>query len=344
VPLSPYEIASKLSYFLTGSMPDGDLFVAAESNQLGTDEQIATQARRLLQTQRAREQVRTFHQQWLGLDQLPTISRDVPEIGAGAQELGAQWLASLDRFIDHVYWEVGSASALFESKRVFLTPKLAALYGVPVNTSEPFTAADLADRSGLLTQPALLAMLAHSDQSAPVLRGVFVRERLMCLLVPPPPPTVNVVPPDPDPNATTRERFRVHTEKMECSGCHSMIDGIGFGFEAYDQHGRYRTTENGIPVDVSGQVLGTSDAQLDGAFQGTAELSARLGTSRRVRDCLATNWYRFAFGRIETVQDECSLNDVKDRFDRSGGDLDELLVAITQSVAFRFRPALEASP
>lgn len=340
LPLPPYELASKLSYFLAGSMPDATLFAAAETNRLQTDEQIASEARRLLQTPRARETVRTFHRQWLGLDQLPTLSREVPELGVGAQELGGDWLASFDRFIDHVYWEVGNAAALFDSKRVYLTPKLAALYGIASNAAEPLTPAELADRSGLLTQPALLAMLAHSDQSAPVLRGVFVRERLMCLPVPPPPPTVNVVPPDPDPNATTRERFRVHTEKAECSGCHVLIDGIGFGFEAYDQHGRFRSTENGLPVDVSGEVLGTADPELEGVFQGTAALSARLAGSRRVRDCIATNWYRYAFGRMETPQDTCSLDDVKARFDRSGGNLEELMVAITQSVAFRFRPAI----
>jgi len=340
VRLSPYELASRLSYFLTGSMPDAVLFAAAASDELATDEQIELQARRLLQTPRARDTVRTFHQQWLGLDLLPTISREVPELGVGAQELGAQWLSSFDRFIDHVYWEVGNVGALFSSKRVYLTPKLATLYGVTPTSTDALTSADLPDRSGLLTQPALLAMLAHSDQSAPVLRGVFVRERLMCLPVPPPPPTVNVVPPDPDPNATTRERFRVHTAKAECAGCHSLIDGIGFGFEEYDQHGRFRAYENGLPVDVSGEVVGTEDSQLDGAFQGTAALSARLANSRRVRDCIATNWYRFAFGRIETTQDECSLNDVKARFDRSGGNVQELLVSIAQSVAFRYRPAL----
>lgn len=341
VPLSPYQVASRLSYFLTGSMPDAALFAAAAANELATDEQIAAQARRLLATERAKETVRTFHEQWLGLDSLPKISRELPELGIGAQELGQDYVTSFNLFIDHVYWEAGNVAALFDSKRVYLTPRLAKLYGADTS-AEGVAAVDLPDRSGLLTQPGLLALLAHGDQSAPVLRGVFVRERLMCLPVPPPPPTLNVVPPDPDPNATTRERFRVHTEKAECSGCHMLIDGIGFGFEAYDQFGRFRSTENGLPIDVSGQVLGTGDPELDGAFEGTAALSTRLAQSRRVRDCIATNWYRYAFGRMESPADACSLDSVKERFDRSGGDLDELLVAITQSVAFRYRPATEA--
>jgi hypothetical protein len=342
VPIGPYQLATKLSYFLTGSMPDAPLFAAAQANQLSTDQEIANQARRLLATPRAKETVHTFHQQWLGLDSLPSVSRDIPELGLAAQDLGGEWTASLNRFLDYAYWEVGNVSALFDSKVVFFTPKLLPVYGQTAS-AEPFTALTFPDRAGLLTQPALMALLAHSDQSAPVLRGVFVRERLMCIPVPPPPPSVNVTPPDPDPSATTRERFRVHTESDECKGCHAMIDGIGFGFEAYDQFGRYRTVENGLPIDVKGEVLGTGDPSLDGAFEGAPALSARLAQSRRVRDCVATNWYRFAFGRMETSADACSLDDVKARFDKSGGKLDELLISITQSVAFRFHPATQVS-
>jgi hypothetical protein len=343
VAIGAYQLASKLSYFLTGSMPDAALFAAAQANQLSTDEEIAAQARRLLATPRAKETIHTFHQQWLGLDSLPSISRDLPELGVAAQDLGSDWLASLNRFLDYAYWEVGNISALFDSKQVYLTPKLLPLYGQAVAANEPFTTVTLPDRAGLLTQPALMALLAHSDQSAPVLRGVFVRERLMCLPVPPPPPSVNAIPPDPDPNATTRERFRVHTASQDCKGCHALIDGIGFGFEAYDQYGRYRTVENGLAIDVKGEVVGTGDPILEGAFDGAQALSARLAQSRRVRDCVATNWYRYAFGRMETSADTCSLDDVKARFDKSGGDLDELLVSIAQSVAFRFRPATQVA-
>jgi len=339
IALGAYELASRLSYFLTGSMPDAELFAAAGADQLSTDEEVTAQAERLLATPRARDVVRSFHHQWLGLASLPSVAREAEDVVGGAQELGADWLESFDRFIDHVYWESGSVDQLFASKRVFLSPRLAGLYGASVPEGD-FTGVDLEERAGLLTQPAVLAMLAHSNQSAPVLRGVFVREHLMCLPVPPPPPTVNVVPPDPDPNATSLERFRVHTEKSECAGCHKLIDGVGFGFEAYDQLGRFRTVENGLPVDASGEVFGTADPELDGMFSGLAELSQRLGQSRRVRDCVATSWYRFALGRLETDADACSLDGVKEKFTTSGGDLDGLLLSIAQSVAFRFRPPL----
>jgi hypothetical protein len=119
-----------------------------------------------------------------------------------------------------------------------------------------------------------------------------------------------------------------------------MIDGVGFGFEGYDHLGRYRTTENGLPVDTRGEVVLATDSALDGPFTGVSELSARLSQSQSVRDCVAAGWYRFAFGRLETEADACSMNEVKLGFQKSGGNLRELFVAITRSVAFRNRPAI----
>ena len=129
-------------------------------------------------------------------------------------------------------------------------------------------------RFGLLTQPGLLALLSHSDQTAPVMRGAFVRERILCDAVPPPPPNVNAIAPDPDPNATTRERFRQHTEQAVCSSCHQLIDGIGFGFERYDQLGHYRSLENGLDVDESGDVVAMQEEGLNGPFAGAGELGS----------------------------------------------------------------------
>lgn len=340
IALDPYEIAARLSYFLTGSMPDATLFAAADNNELQTDAQIETQTRRLLETPRARDVVREFHHEWLGLDGLPDIVRSSIDLPSDQDWLGKDLLTSFDMFIDRVFWEQGNYTALFESKDVYLNGHLAPLFNVSYTQSD-FALNQLQDRSGLITQPALMTILAHPNQTAPVQRGVFVIERLMCLSVPPPPPTVNNTPPDPDPSLTTRQRFDVHTKNPECAACHNMIDGVGFGFEAYDQIGRYRTSENALPVDASGDVE-VSDATLDGKFNGAAELAARLEASPRVRDCVANSWYRFALGRLETQADLCSLKDIRAKF-AANGQLQDLLVAITQSVAFRYRPATGAA-
>jgi hypothetical protein len=227
------------------------------------------------------------------------------------------------------------------SPKVFLSDKLAQAYGAPVPSDPNVPVSMATQRSGLMTQPAIMALFAHSDQSAPVLRGVFVREKLLCLEVEPPPPNVVAVPPEVDPTATTRERFAQHTADPNCAGCHAMLDGVGFGFERYDQIGRYRDTENGLPIDDSGEVVASLDASLDGEFHGAAELAAKLANNGTVRDCIATQWYRYAMGRVEDQSDQCSLEQVKQRFSTSNGVFRELLVGIVLSDAFRYLPALE---
>jgi hypothetical protein len=339
VALDGYQLASRLSYFLTGSMPDPALFDAADAGKLQSPTEIETQARRLLETPRARSMVRDFNQQWLQLDSLAGLARNAPDASTDVKGIGDDYRESLQEFVEHAFWDQGDLKSLFLSPVTYVNARLAGVLGVPAPDSgfAPVNAAD--GQIGLLTQPALMAMLAHSDQSGPVQRGVWVRERILCLDVPPPPPNLNPVAPDPDPNLTTRARFAVHTSSPACAPCHRMIDGTGFGFENYDQLGRYRTVENGLDVDASGEMVATGEAAVDGPFTGVAELSQRLAASDRVQRCLATNWYRYAMGRVETEADGCSLQDVQKKFASTGGQFKELLVALTLTDAFRYRPA-----
>jgi hypothetical protein len=285
-----------------------------------------------------------FMQQWLGIGRLEGAAREAADVNHGPIELVPDWRASISAFLEDAVFTQGTVSALFTSPTIFVTPKLAPLYGVPAPESGVSAVTRAGERFGLLTQPALMALLAHADQSAPVLRGAFVRERIMCVEVEPPPPEVNPTPPDVDPNATTRERFRQHTADPTCAGCHTLIDGIGWGFEQFDQFGRFRVTENGLAIDTTGEVVETGDPELDGPLTGAEQLANRLATSSRVRDCVATQWYRYAMGRMEEPADVCSLNDAKARFAESGGNFRELLVGIVLSDAFRYRPAMGGTP
>jgi hypothetical protein len=344
VALGPYELGARLALFLTNSTPDDTLLAAAATGALASDADIEAQARRLLESSKAHGMASDFMQQWLGMGRLDGAAREADDVNAGPIELVPDWKASLGAFLENAVFTQGTVSALFTSPTVYVTPKLAPLYGAPVPETgvAPF---DLpGQRHGLLTQPALMALLAHADQSAPVLRGAFVRERIMCVEVQPPPPDVNPTPPDVDRNATTRERFRQHTADPYCAGCHVMIDGIGFPFEQFDQFGRFRETEFDLPIDTSGQIVETGDPELDGPLTGAADLAARLAVSSRVRDCVATQWYRYAMGRVEEPGDVCSLNDAKERFRASNGNFRELLLGIVLSDAFRYRPAMGGTP
>jgi uncharacterized protein DUF1592/uncharacterized protein DUF1588/uncharacterized protein DUF1595/uncharacterized protein DUF1587/uncharacterized protein DUF1585 len=340
VALDSYQLAARLSYFLTGSMPDAELFRAADAGALSSSGEIELQARRLLETGRARAMVRDFNRQWLQLDQLSGLARNVPSGVADVKGIGADYRESLQQFLDQVFWEQGDLRSLFLSPVTFVNARLGGVLGLPAPETGYAAVNDAPGRVGLLSQPGLMAMLAHADQSGPIQRGVFVRQRILCLDVPPPPPGLNPVAPDPDPSLTTRERFRVHTAAPACSFCHKLIDGTGFGFENYDQFGRYRTQENGLPVDASGEMLATGEAAVDGTYTGVLELSNRLALSPAVERCFSTNWYRYAMGRVETEADGCSLREVEQKFSASGGQLKELLIAVTLTEAFRYRPAI----
>lgn len=343
IPLGGYELASRLAFTLWGSAPDPELLTAAASGRLATPADVEREARRLLADPRAHDIVRDFSEQWLGLSRLEGAAREGSELDP--KVLTRALRQSLITFLDATYFgEKPSFSELFKSPKLFLNDALAGIYGGSASSAAFQEQIATEPRFGLLTQPGLLAVLSHSNQTAPVIRGVFVRERFLCLPVAPAPPNLNAVPPDPDPNATTRERFRQHTEQAACSFCHQLIDGVGFGFERYDQLGRYRATENGFDVDDSGNVLQTGEPALEGPFTGVAELAERIAASPRARDCLATNWYRYTFGREEQPEDSCSLGQVKERFATSGGDLKELLIGLTLTDSFLYRPALKEAP
>jgi hypothetical protein len=339
IALGPSELAGRLAFTLWGSVPDAALLSAATEGRLQTAEDVEREARRLLEDGRARALVRDFSEQWLHLGRLEGAVREGAEVAPAT--LADAWHESLTRFIEHAYFgEGGSFEQLFTSPSVWVNTTLGPLYDAPEATAEFAPVALPGPRAGLLTQPGLLALLSHANQTAPVIRGAFVRERILCDAVPPPPPDVNVIAPDPDPNATTRERFRQHTEQAACASCHRLLDGIGFGFERYDQLGNYREIENGLEVDESGEVVGTGEEGLDGPFAGAAELSYKIANSPRARACLATHWYRYTFGRREQAEDTCSLTQVQERFASSNGDLKELLVALTLTDAFLYRPAI----
>lgn len=338
--LNPWETASRLSYLLWASMPDAELFDAAENLGLETKEQIAAQARRLLEDPRARPAVSNFHQQWLDYDRISNVGKDATLFPEWSSSIGALMREETRAFLDDVVFSpAGNLSQLLTSPRTFLNAELAALYGASGPTGAAFEPVTLSatERAGVLTLAALLTINAHSNQTSPVHRGLLVRERFLCDLVPPPPPDVMVQAPDPSTGATARERFAAHSANAACAACHSLMDPLGFGFENYDALGRYRSEENGAPIDASG-VLTSSD--VDGPFSGVVELAGKLAQSQDVEDCYVKQWFRFAYGRGETAQDECTLTTLNAQFSAAQGNIKELLVALTQTDAFLYRPTV----
>jgi hypothetical protein len=234
-----------------------------------------------------------------------------------------------------VLWEDDAhLSTMFTASYSFANKPLADLYGVsgPANaTTFSRVELDPGQRAGVLTQASMLTTFASANESSPVKRGKWVRTRILCQPLPDPPPDIPALP-APAEGVSTRERFAMHTNNAACSGCHSLIDGLGFGLEAYDGIGRFRTTDMGVAVDSTGEVTATRD--IDGPYMGGPALAQKLAMSAEVRDCAPTQWLRFALGRPETADDTCSLVALRDAFAASGGDLRELMVSLTQTDAF----------
>lgn len=338
--LSDHEMASRLSYFLWGTMPDEELFAAADAGQLGTKEEIEAQARRMLADPRAHDAIREFHLQWLDYDRIGNITKDAALFPDYSPAIGQMMREEVQAFIDHaVFDEEGDLATLLTAPYSYMPPELAAFYGMTPPKVPPgeVTRVDLdpKERAGLLTLGAMMTINAHTNQTSPVHRGKLVREQFLCFQMPPPPPNVNPVAPQPGDGTTAKERFAQHSSDDGCKGCHRLMDPIGFGFENYDSIGRYRTVEEGTPIDATGTV---ADSDIP-AFDGAVDLVNRMADSEDVQQCYVKQWFRFGYGRGESKADACTVQTLQEAFVENGGDIKELLVALTQSDAFLYRRA-----
>jgi hypothetical protein len=181
-----------------------------------------------------------------------------------------------------------------------------------------------------------MAALAKSSSDDPIHRGLFVLSYLLCASPAGPPKGVPALqePMAGDAPQTTRQHIELTHSSPACAGCHKSIDGLGFGFENYDALGAYRTSENGIAVDATGEFFGTRD--IDGPFDGAVDMAGKLASSKQTQQCVANQWFNFAFGRVASDADSCALKPVVEAFAASGGNMRELLVSISKSDAFRY--------
>jgi hypothetical protein len=343
VAVDDYAMASRLSYLVWQSMPDSELFAAAERGELHTAEQVGAQARRMLELPAATTAIVDFHRQWLDFDRLLTEDKDAALFPAWNDDLQAAIREESDRFVAHVFGEEGSGSVteLLTSNVSFVNGELAELYGVDVS-GDGWQQVSLPEneRAGILTRANFLASRAHSTNGSPPLRGVAVLEQLLCSRPPPPPPTVNtsLSANESDAPMTNRDLFEARTGKSECQGCHQSINGIGYGLEAFDSIGRHRETDQGLPVNATGELVFSGN--VDGPYNGAVELSQKLSESQRVEQCAVRNWYRYATAREDKPNDSCKLEALNKVMDDNGGDVRELIVAIATSHEFMHRQAV----
>jgi hypothetical protein len=333
---SAFEIATRLSYLMWGSMPDAELFDAAASGKLDTAQGIRDQAQRMWASPHTQESVGSFFGQWLDLDRLAKVEKDTTIFPKFTKDMRGLLRKETELFTnDVVFGSAGGMQALLLGNYTFMNKDVATFYGKtgPTGASFEKVMLDPTKQSGVLTQAGLLAASAKVNQTSPVTRGLFVRERFLCNPPPPPPANVNAVPPPLDPTLTTRQRFAAHRSAAVCATCHQLMDPIGLGFEHFDGEGLWRDTENGKPIDASGEIFGTSD--IDGTFDGAADLSKKLSKSADVEGCVVKQWFRYGYGRSEDDTDQCTLEALNKVF--QSGSFEDLILALTQTDTFIYR-------
>jgi hypothetical protein len=339
-PLTQHQVAARLSYFLWNAPPDATLSAAADAGQLGTLAGLRAHTQRLLADPRAQVMMNDFFTQWLGLEELPTETKDAT-LYPTFDSIKPSVMGELSHFLaDVIKTDGGRLDSLLGTPSGVVDGTLASLYGMPGGGSDWHKVSfDPHQRTGLLTQSGFLAAHGSFDASSPILRGLAVRERLLCAPMPVPPPGADQNFPAATKTATTRQRFDNHRTNPTCASCHVMMDKLGYGFESYDAIGAYRTTENGVTVDDSGEIIGTQD--IDGPFKGAAELSHKLASSKQVQSCMTTQWFRYAFARLETDADKCVLNAINTRVGGASMKVTDILSAIVESDAFRSYQAVK---
>ncbi len=309
--LTPYEVASALSYAVIAQPPDATLLAAAASNSLQTGAQRVAQVDRLKAANpaawRARQQL--FALEWAEIDtNTPAWSKQAtvyPLFSATLKSAIAQESATaVAAWLD----DGSPMSEWYGGENAYINKDNAPLYGL-TSTSDTFVKTPVPGqrRRGVLTNPGFLGTHADPDSSSPVLRGSAILRRFLCVNLPSVPANVPPLPPTSMSTAkTTRERFEMHVAAAACAACHNTIDPPGFTLENFDGIGAYRTQENSIPIDSSGALVGTPHT--DQTLAGPEDLSAALLASPDAESCAATQTLRSLEGRLEVpASDACTL-------------------------------------
>jgi hypothetical protein len=338
--LGGYEVASRLAFLLWGAGPDDALLDAAAAGRLDTPDGVASTARTILADPRAAESRRRFFQQWLLLDELREAKPDAKKYPAWNEALGRAMEEETLRFADDLATRKdASLLDLVTADSSFVNAPLAKLYGVSVPASG-WGRVSLPQRgAGVLTQASFLTLTTPHEGVEPIKRGQYVRTMFLCERLPSPPADVPSLDEAKVPaNATDRERLAAHREVPACSGCHQLLDPVGFGLARFDGIGAYRERDaRGGLIDARGSLLGLPEPD----FDGPRELGQRLRATPALGACLATQLLRYAVGRTETDDDACVVEEIADRFARAGHGWDGLVEAVVRSDAFRFRRPIE---
>ncbi|MDZ7639217.1 MAG: DUF1592 domain-containing protein [Bryobacterales bacterium] len=333
--LSPFELASRLSYFLWSSMPDETLLQAAEEGRLSTREQVMAQVDRMLGDPRASALTQAFAGQWLQLRNMDHVQPDrdlFPDFDA---PLRRAMKRESELFFEAVLNEKRGLAEFLVADFTFLNERLARHYGISGVEGEEFRRVSLAGtrRSGILTHGSVLTISSYPTRTSPVLRGLWLLENVLGAPPPPPPPDI------PELNAegvgeaaTLRERMELHRSDPTCAACHSKMDPLGFSLENFDAIGRFRSMEGKFPIDAAGVLPNGA------AFDGPDTMKqALLNETPEIARSVAGKMLTFALGRGLERYDRAAVDAIVAGIEKENYPLRKLVEEICWSMPFRMR-------
>lgn len=318
-PLTGYELASRLSYFLWSSMPDPALMTAAADGSLLNAATLSTQVDRLLASPKAQALIDNFAGQWLPIRDVADAQPDPTAYPMFDSPLRAAMESEAELLFRDVALNGAPTSTLLTANYLYADSRLASHYGLPaVNSTTPIKVllAAGSHRGGILAEGAFLTATSHPVKTSPVKRGKWVLNQLLCLDVPPPPPGVQTSLDDSMVMGTLRQVLEAHRADPKCAACHLLMDPIGFGLENYDAVGAYRVQDSAVDIDAAGQLPSGSK------FTGAEQLSSLVAADPNFPGCVTQKLYTYALGRLpdhtSTHMDGQTLSGITANF-KSGG-------------------------
>jgi hypothetical protein len=339
--VSDLALASRLSFFLWSSIPDDELLATAERGELHKPKMLEKQVVRMLADSRAENLARNFAGQWLHLRNLETITPDLRLFPDFDDNLRQAFRRETEMHFETVLRDDRSVFELLHADYTFLNERLAKHYGIPNVYGSRFRRVALdkdSVRGGLLRQGSVLTVTSYATRTSPVIRGKWILENLFG--APPPPPLPNV-PALKDntvsANLSVRARLAEHRANAACASCHNLMDPIGFSLENFDAIGRWRTLEDGQPIDVTG---GLPDGS---KFAGVAGLEAGLLKRPDIFvNTLTEKLMVFALGRGVEAYDAPAVRKIVRDAQADDYRFSSIILGIVKSTPFTMRKA-EAS-
>jgi hypothetical protein len=337
--ISDLELASRLSFFLWSSIPDDELLEAAIRGKLKAPAVLEQQVRRMLADARSRALVSNFAEQWLYLRNLASATPDMRLFPDFDDNLRQAFRQETELFFESIMREDRNVLDLLRANYTFVNERLAKHYGIPNVYGSRFrriTFGEDSVRGGLLRQGSVLTVTSYATRTSPVIRGKWILANILGAPPPPPLPAVPALKENSGGGKTLsmRERMAEHRDNPACSGCHQLMDPVGFSLENYDAVGRWRTAEGGAPIDASGGLPGGSK------FEGVSGLQrALLSRPEIFLTTFTEKLLTYALGRGVEYYDAPAVREVVRQARTKDFRFSSFILGIVSSTPFQMRRA-----